>query len=152
MIDLARGIERRDVYWTNRSLGRRIDNGIEEVELVVSSSENAALLFRFVIQLNEALNHRDSYGSILRTVGSWKSSTIITVLLAPPKFSGLLDELENIPEVAIVEEKLLAMSGSSSIPKEFSFLLIPSKSPSKRIHVGLKETNKARRELANVLN
>ena len=78
---------------------------------------------------------------MVHTVASWNQDTVITILLKPNRLPNLLDKLGNMPEVEKVEEEPLAKDAFSSFPKQLRALPSSRISPSKRVHVTLKETS-----------
>ena len=124
----------------------------ETIELIVPPPTNAALLLRFMCQLEKRLHDSYNYVSIMHTVGSWDWGIVITILVWPTGLDSLLNELANMPEVEKVVEKPLARDAFSSFRKKFRVLPRLSISPSKRITVNLKETVMARQGLVGVLN
>ncbi len=131
----------REVYRNKHSLGEG-RSFINEVELVISPTADAAQLFRFVGQLEET--YKDSHSGIRQMVGSWDKGTVITIQLFDNPLVNFLDRLGNMPEVEKVDEEPLARGAFSSPLKKFWVLPGSSISPSKRISVTLKETGMAR--------
>jgi DNA-binding NarL/FixJ family response regulator len=131
----------RQVYRNKHSLEEG-PSLINEVELVIPPTADAARLLRFVCQLEET--HKDSHSGIRQIVGSWDRGTVITIQLFNNPLVNFLDRLGNMPEVEKVEEEPLARGAFSSSLKKFGVLPRSSISPSKRISVTLKETGMAR--------
>lgn len=140
----------RQVYRNSHSLKER-DGCVEEmVELVIPPPANATQLLRFMCQLGGMLH--DDFGSIISTVGSWNSSTVITVRTSSTTPADLLIQLANMPEVEKVEEQPLPRDTFPSLTKNFRLRPRLRISLSKRLRVTLKETEVAKQELAPVLN
>jgi DNA-binding NarL/FixJ family response regulator len=140
----------RQVYRNSKSLKERGGCVEETVELVIPPSVNTSRLLRFICQLGEMLH--DDFGSIISTVGSWNSSTVVTVRTSSATPADLLLQLANMPEVEKVEETPLPRDISPSLTKQFRLRPRLRISPSKRLRITLKETGVAKQELAPISN
>ena len=133
---LARVI--KEVFYSKHSLD---DFTEETVELVVSSSGDAARLLGFMCRMSEMLQSR--FRSIEKAVGSWDWGSVITIRLQRKELPVFLNELGNMPEVEKIEEQPLARGNLPGFVNRFNDLPILSISPHKRVCVTLKETGMA---------
>ena len=139
-------LKKMQVYWRNQPVGNLAGLVEEAVDLVISPADNAARLFRFIGQLEGTLHDRQV--GIKHMAPSWDWGTVITILPRSRTLADLIDKLDNMTDVEKVEAEPLAGSAISTFPKRFGFLTRLGISPSKRIHVTLKQTSIARQELA----
>ena len=123
----------RQVYRNKYSLeeGRSL---INEVELVIPPTVDAARLLRFVCQLEET--YKDSHSGIRQMVGSWDRGAGITIQLFNNPLANFLDKLRNMPDVEKVEEGSTASSAFLSYPQKFGVL--PRSKTSPRVQITLK--------------
>jgi len=130
--ELAQAI--RQVYRNKHSPeeGRSL---INEVELVIPPTGDAAQLLRFVYQLEET--YKDSHSGIRHMVGSWYRGAGITIQLFNNPLANFLDELRNMPDVEKVEEEPTASSTFSSYSQKLRLLRRAKTSP--RVQITLKQ-------------
>jgi hypothetical protein len=98
---------------------------------------------RLIVQLEEILHDDDSRGSILRTVRSWDSGAVITVLLAPTEISNLVIKLAFMHTVDKVVEDSMATGVISSFADRRRVPLTPDIKHCKRFYLILEETDKS---------
>ena len=123
----------RQVYRNKHSLeeGRSL---INEVELVIPPTGDAARLLRFVCQLEET--HKDSHSGIRQMVGSWDQGIVITIQLFNNPLVNFLDRLRNMPDVEKVEDEPTTSTVFSSYSQKFRGL--PRSKTSPRVQITLK--------------
>ena len=144
--------ENQRIYWRNQSPVNHRGFVEEAIELVIPPSTATRELLKFMVELDNILQAKDSRGFILSESRSRRNGTIITVLLEPTKVDNLVIKLTGIPEVEKAEEELLARGFSSRFSPKFATLLTSNTSPSRIILLGLKETVVAEKEFATLLN
>jgi len=115
----------------------------EAIEVVIPTSINIPRLMRLIVQLEEILHDDDSRGSILRTVRSWDSGAVITVLLAPTEISNLVIKLAFMHTVDKVVEDSMATGVISSFADRRRVPLTPDIKRCKRFYLILEETDKS---------
>lgn len=123
----------RQVYRNKHSLeeGRSL---INEVELVIPPTGDAARLLRFVCQLDET--YKDSHSDIRQMVGSWDRGIVITIQLFNNPLVNFLDRLRNMPDVEKVEDEPTTSTVFSSYSQKFRGL--PRSKTSPRVQITLK--------------
>lgn len=123
----------RTVYRNKHSLeeGRSL---INEVELVIPPTADAARLLRFVCQLEET--YKDSHSGIRQMVGSWNQGIVITIQLFNNPLVNFLNRLRNIPDVEKVEDEPMTSTVFSSYSQKFRVL--PRSKTSPRVQITLK--------------
>ena len=140
----------REVYRNKQMQVVRGDSNAGTVTLVVDPPAESARLLKFLCQVESILG--EHAGSIQQVAGSWRSGIVVTIALQSITLAGLLDKLASISDVETVDEELLAEGDFPDSSKKFGILAGPGTSPSKRLHVVLKETGVARQVLTPVMN
>ncbi len=127
----------RQVYRDRCSVKARDVFAEEVVELIIPPSVDNNRQLRFMCQLAEIL--RDSFASIICTVGSWDSGTVITVRPYSMEQASIVMLLAHMPEVERVEEEMVTMSALPHLYRRTRFLPRLGIRPVQRLRVTLKE-------------
>ena len=128
----------------------RGDSTEETVELVIAPPAESARLLKFLCQMEGVLG--DYSGAIQQVAGSWRSGIVVTVSLQSITLGSLLDRLTGVPGIDAVGEEPLVEGNLPSLSSKFGILKGSGTSPSKRLHVVLKETGVAKQVLTPVMN
>ena len=140
----------REVYRNKQMQVVRGDSTEETVELVIAPPAESARLLKFLCQMEGVLG--DYSGAIQQVAGSWRSGIVVTVSLQSITLGSLLDRLTGVPGIDAVGEEPLVEGNLPSLSSKFGILKGSGTSPSKRLHVVLKETGVAKQVLTPVMN
>lgn len=107
---------------------------IREADLIIPPPCDAALLLRFICQVEEVLT-----ATILQEVGSWNKGIVITVVpRTVTTLAAILDGLGQLPEVEEIKEKPAAKHTLFGFPKKLT--LGPETHPRRELLVTLKKS------------